>query len=437
MKRFAIAMLSASLALPALAEEIPNWREETLTGDWNGARTALYERGLHFDGDYKADFVRNASGGLATGNRFMGLLELKLKIDGEPLAGWSGTTAYVHVISNLGGQANTALVGSFMGVDNIEVLANSVKFLHAWVEKTFWDDKASALFGVYPIDSEFYITDTSGVFLHPSFGMGAEVASSGSHGPAVFPNGALGVRLKLRPEPRFYAQFAVTDGVPGDPNNPRGTHLRMGSDDGFMTVAEFGYLPFEAGHLDEPNLPEKGLPLPPEEKAHERAELTGKVALGIWFFAPRLDDLFDVDPESGTPQRHYAHGAYLLAERSLYVEPGQSSQGLAGFARYGFTDAKVSPLAYSWSLGLTYTGLLPGRDDDVLGFAATLARASEQFREANAPLETTETAFELTYRAKLVPWLTLQPTLQRIVNPGFDPALGDAWVGLLRAEITF
>ena len=251
----------------------------------------------------------------------------------------------------------------------------------------------------------------------------------------MFPNGALGARLKLRPEPRFYAQFAVTDGVPGDPNNPRGTHLRMGSDDGFMTVAEFGYLPFEAGHLDEPNLPEKGLPLPPEEKAHERAELTGKVALGIWFFAPRLDDLFDVDPE-GTPQRHYAHGAYLLAERSLYVEPGQSSQGLAGFARYGFTDAKVSPLTYSWSLGLTYTGLLPGRDDDVLGFAATLARASEQFREANAPLETTETAFELTYRAKLAPWLALQPTLQRIVNPGFDPALGDAWVGLLRAEIT-
>lgn len=41
MKRFVVAVLSASLALPALAEEPPNWREETLTGDWNGARTGM------------------------------------------------------------------------------------------------------------------------------------------------------------------------------------------------------------------------------------------------------------------------------------------------------------------------------------------------------------------------------------------------------------
>jgi len=52
-------------------------------------------------------------------------------------------------------------------------------------------------------------------------------------------------------------------------------------------------------------------------------------------------------------------------------------------------------------------------------------------------LATNETALEITYRAKITPWLAIQPTVQRIVNPGHDPALGDALIAGARFEIAF
>jgi porin len=46
-----------------------------------------------------------------------------------------------------------------------------------------------------------------------------------------------------------------------------------------------------------------------------------------------------------------------------------------------------------------------------------------------------ETAVELTYRRELTPWLTLQPDVQLIVNPGAGGSLRDALVLGLRIDI--
>jgi porin len=56
---------------------------------------------------------------------------------------------------------------------------------------------------------------------------------------------------------------------------------------------------------------------------------------------------------------------------------------------------------------------------------------------AGEPVDRHETAIELTYRAALTDWLTLQPSTQDVVNPGTSPALDDAWVIALRFEISF
>jgi len=48
-----------------------------------------------------------------------------------------------------------------------------------------------------------------------------------------------------------------------------------------------------------------------------------------------------------------------------------------------------------------------------------------------------ETSIELTYRAPITGWLTLQPDIQYIINPGLDPALDNALVISLRFELGF
>ncbi len=114
------------------------------------------------------------------------------------------------------------------------------------------------------------------------------------------------------------------------------------------------------------------------------------------------------------------------------------SQGLALFFRYGVANGDINTLDYSYSYGLHYQGLLPRRDEDEFGILVTRGHAGAKFRQAAAtPLTSGETALEITYRAKITRWLAIQPTVQRIANPGFNPALGDAWVAGVRFEIAF
>ena len=410
--RFAIYIVLVFIFLSPVsrAADAPDWNADTLTGDWGGTRTRLSERGVNLEIVLKADVLSNLSGGLKRGTKYMDNWDFKLTADLDKLWGWTHTTGYLHVISNHGGKLNADNVGSFMGVDNIEVNTNTTRFFDAWLEKSFFDDKFSIRTGLYPVDSEFYVTDATGVFLHPTGGMAAEVAQTGVNGPSIFPTSSFGIRAKWQPTSKFYLQAALLDGVPGDPNNPHGTHIRFDRGDGTLAIMETGFSP-----TDE----------------------ISKYAIGYWRYTPRFDDLVDTDA-SGNPARRFNQGAYIFAEQTVYREKEDSSQGLALFFRYGVANADVNTLDHSYSLGLHYKGLLPGRDEDEFGTQLTRGHAGAKFRQAAAtPLASDETALEITYRARVTPWLAIQPTVQRIVHPSHDPTLDNAWIVGARFEVAF
>ena len=378
--------------------------------------------------------LANISGGIQRGTAWLGYTEARIGLDLEKLAGWNDTTAYIHYHSQLGSKFNTNYVGAFMGVDNIEASTNTAQFYHAWIQKSFLDDSLSVLTGLYPIDSEFYVTDTSGVFIQPPYGMANEVAQSGQNGPPVYPVGALAVRVKYTtPGKNFYAQYALTDGVPGDPNNPHGTHIQLNKGDGTLSIMEFGYTPqtgeppFEAakpGELVEPKL-----------KVHEEHESFNKTAIGFWRYTSRFDDLTDLDA-FGNPLRRTSQGAYFLAERTLLAEKDHPAQGLSGFVRFGTASPDIYQADWTGSLGLRYHGLISGRDDDIAGIAVTFNHASNKYQRLNNA-DSSETDVEITYRAQIKQWLALQPTVQYILNPNMDPNIQNVWVVGARAEINF
>jgi len=430
--RIAFVVFALLTAVPSwAAASAPDFKAETLTGDWNGARTRLYEQGVFWEFGYKGDMLRNFSGGRETGSRYTDNFDIKLRLDAEKLLGWDGTTVNFHVLSNHGGKFNQRNVGSVMGTDNIEVPVNTTKFFKAWVQKSFWEDKVSLLVGLYPIDSEFYVTDASGVFLHPSMGMSAEIAATanGQRAPSIFNTSSFGFRFKLQPDPAWYAQLAVVDGGPGDPDNPRGTHVRFKKGDGAMSIAEFGINPSEVF---------RWFKLPTGGKQEEKFESISKIAIGYWRYNPRFDDLLDTNPATGTPLRRVNSGAYFLAEQTVYTVPGDPARNLAVFMRHGVAEADVNRLAHSTSLGLRYKGMIVGRSDDIFGLAVTQARNSEKFMQAaTTPQHAAETMWEATYRAQINPWLAIQPVLMRIIHPNTDPLLKNAWISGVRVEVTF
>ena len=414
MRHFFVLTALACFASSAIAEEekSPDWNTQTLTGDWGGMRSNLYNKGIDLGFTHKSDVMDNTSGGIKRGAAWMGHTEARMKMDMEKLLGWDATSAYIHYHSQLGSKFNRDYIGSFIGVDNIETSVNTAQFYHAWVQKNFSGDSLSVLAGLYPIDSEFSVTDSSSVFIQPPYGMSNDVAQpviNSLQAPPIFPVVALALRVKYTPPSKnFYLQGAVMDGVPGDPNNQRGTHVQLNKGDGTLSIVEFGYTP----------------------RRNKESESFNKTAIGFWRYSAHVDDPIDVNV------RRINQGAYFLAERTLMVKRDHPSQGMSGFIRFGTASRNIHQADWTGSLGLHYHGLIDGRDDDIAGIAVTLNHTSDTYRLINSS-DSSQTNVEATYRAQVYPWLTLQPTVQYISNPNMDPTLQDAWVAGIRTEINF
>ncbi len=286
---------------------------------------------------YRADVLSSVSGGLKRGTMALGNLDAKADINLERLAGWSGMTAGVHAVWSHGSKPNTHLVGSIQGIDNIEVETNTAKIFQAWIEKQWLDDRLSARFGLYDLNSEFYVSHSSGIFLHPAPGIGSEMAQTGVNGPSVFPTSSVALRLRARPTEETYLQLAVLDGVPGDPDDPHGTHIQFNDGDGTLRVVEAGFIPSLASNAETLGL-----------------SATDKYAVGVWSYTSRFADLTETDATGDPLMRGNNRGFYVLAERTIHA--AANGGHVDAFARYGRANADLNPLSSYAQIGLVFTG---------------------------------------------------------------------------------
>ena len=416
-------------------ESITDYAADTVSGDWGGLRTRLHRAGLATEFIWKLDALSNGRGGIQRGDEVVGNLDSKFRLDLDKVAGWSETTAFLQIVGQQGGKFNARHVGSWLGVSNIEVPDNTVKVFHGWLQKNFNDGRFSLLAGLYPIDSEFSVVDSAGFFVQPIYGASAELALT--RGPSIYNTSSFGVRAKwVSDDQTRYAQGAVLDGIPGDPDNPRGTHVQFNKGDGSFAIAEFGWMPAERGHAFEPTQPAT-VPQSPAMVTHERFDTFAKYAAGAWRYTAKADDLFAVD-DAGNPLRRPSWGAYLLAERTLFRLEGNPVRRLTVFGRYSMTDGRSSPFRDAFNLGVTIRGLAANREDDHLGIAFTRGRYGSAWRDSQtlAGVETvnSEDAIEVTYRAQISRKFYVQPLWQHIQHPGGDRTAKDADILGLRLE---
>lgn len=430
-----LAVPAGALQAADIAESEPDYAAETLSGDWGGLRSRLYGAGWATEFTWRVDALSNGRGGSGRGDKIMGNLDSKLKIDLERIAGWRETLVFLQVVGQQGGKFNARHVGSALGVSSIETPANTTKFLHAWLQKNFFQGRLSFLFGLYPIDSEFSVLDSAGVFVSPPYGATADLALT--RGPSIFNTSSVGLRAKwVANDQTLYAQAAVLDGTPGDPNNPRGTHVQFNKGDGSFAIAEFGWMPAEHGHAFEPTQPAT-VPQTPAMIQHERYDTISKYAAGLWRYTAKADDLVAVDG-GGSPLRRPSWGAYLLAERTLMQLGDNPLRRVSAFARYSLTDGRSSQLRDAANLGVNITGPLASREHDVIGIGFTRGRHSKAWRDAQAlagiATVGAEDAIEATYRARISRKFHIQPLWQHIRRPGGNATARDANILGLRLE---
>jgi porin len=445
------AAISASGAQAQEKDKQPPsiWEQDTLTGDWGGARTALHNKGIDITLNYIGETFAVLSGGLHRQASYEGRFEFSIDTDLQKLVGWTGASTHftIYQIHNSGHDA-VENVGSIADPSNIDALATTRLFT-AWFQQNAFDDRVSLRIGQIAADDEFIISPTASGLLNGTFGWAGILAANMTSGGPAYPLATPGVRLAVKPTDALTIQTAVFFGDPAGPNcnddpqvcNRYGTTFSFSGGTLWMGEAQYAV-----------------------NQGKQATGLPGVYKLGGWYasadFADEhygLDALGNVvslaDPTVAGPLDHHGNwGLYGVADQMVWRADKQS---LNLFLRGGVSPADRNLISYYVDGGAGIKGPLPGRPDDVFTFGVAYAKIS---RDAAAldqdmlalngppyPIRDEEVVFEANYAVQLAPWWVVQPDLQYIVHPGgsvADPnnpnvTVGNAFIAGVRSTVKF
>lgn len=407
-----------SLIAASSAHADDNLFSDRLLGDVAGQRSKLFDAGVDVTVEYKADFWRNAKGGIKRGNSYLDNLDVKFDLDGEKLFGITGNQSLVSFVNNNGNKPNERQIGSTQGIDNIETGTNTFKLYELWTQQSFLDDSVSVLVGLHDLNAEFMVNDMTANFIKPTFQVNQEFAQTGRNGPSIFPNTSVAGRVKYMPTQESYIMAAAFDGVAGNPDRPHKTHIDFEKGDGLLWIAEAGLTPKAADQGDDtPN----------------------KFAIGAWTYTKQFDDLVEVD-SAGNPVKHRSQGVYLLSSYQFYHD-AHAGHDVGAFFRAGTGDADVGQVEWFYAAGLVGNGWMPTRPDSEIGLGFTQSYNGDKYINSLAAAGTradrNEYGVDVYYRDTLFQGISVQPSYQYVMNPGSDPTIRNASVFGVRFDINF
>jgi porin len=353
-----------------------------------GASLHASENAYVWENALTLEAIHNLSGGIEKGSAELANLDITLAIDSEAAGWWQNGNLFVYVLGDYG-RDPAEFTGGVQGTSNIAA-DDAIKIYEFWYQHSFIDDSVKLLTGLHDYNSTFYSLESAGLFNHPSFGIGPDTSQAT---PSIFPTTAWTLHLTLNFD-AFYLLTAVYDGVPGNPENPRGTHIKFDSGDGLFKAIEMGVS---------------------EESRY-------KIALGYWSLSAEVENPVDaslIDSNSGI---------YLIGEKYLL-------QNLAVFFQFGQADEDTNQIGRYYGGGIVYSNAI--KEGDALGLAVAKVENGDGFMVLNPLLLESETALELSYS---YPWsdaISSQLSVYQIQNPDMDPTLDDALALGARLVLSF
>ncbi len=376
-----------------------------LTDDWFGARPWLDDHGVVFEASITADWSSNWHGGQNTnGSSFRHLFLFDVTLDTERLFGLPGGTAFID-FQNHNGEDGSGDTGDFQAYSNIDSDGRT-EIAELWYEHVFLEGMLRVKVGKVEANAEFAYTDNGGEFLNSSMGFSPTIFVL-----PTYPDPSMAVVVFVYPTDQLYAGLGLFDGaaVEGVTTGTRGPSTFFESSPADMFVIGEAGVKWECG--------DDGLP--------------GRFGFGGWGHNGSFDRFDGSGTESGTA------GFYLLFDQTVFLEDPadeDNEQGVGVFVQFGWADADVSEAQIHLGAGVNWIGPIPTRDDDATGLGVTLVKFTD---DAGAGFtDDYETAYEVFYKAQIMPWLAVKPDIQYIINPG-GAGLKDALVGTVRVELVF
>jgi len=443
--------------------------QDYLLGTWGGWRTDLSRRGVDFEFFYIGSGPMNLDGGIERGAAYQGGLLMALTLDSKKLVGYDGGTFNASSIWLNGEKPfSDRYVGDLNKVNLVD-FKNSFRLWELWYEQRMFNNKVSLKVGQMSIDRDFILPEyynglasinfVNQTFFYPTMAFNVydqPFYPVGHHALASTPYGVPGARLRIDPCEQAYVQFGAYDGNPDFSDS--GTRATLRSREGALLYGELTWKINQSKDAQGP---------------------PGNLKVGGYYHTDEFFDMYagtfnafdnvvaahglPLPPVSPGPARTRTgnHGLYFLADQTLWREIGRediSKQGLVGFFRVGTAPEERNLAKLSIDGGFVYKGLVPTRDWDAFGIAASYMEISDDLRAAQRDINDTleaagvprtqlpftkladyEAVIEASYKAQLTAWWTLQPSVQRVIHPGgrIQGNIPDAWVFILQTTLRF
>lgn len=337
-----------------------------------------------------------------------------------------GAGPVVNGVEQSQGSPN-ALAGTVMGFNSLDgpPPLNRAELYQLWYRQELLDKKLVVRVGksvptfdfgnvTRPVRMKDAVSDipsTSGAILTPLYVNPTMLGII----PGYY-NSATGIVIALLPTEHLYLQYGFFDG-----------NLAAGSNTGLKGPEFTGHY-FHIGEVG-------------ANWIIGAEKLPGKFGIGYWGQTGALDT-FSATTQTG------AQGLYFFGSQRLYwEEQGKTNNGLGAFYQFGTTNNDRTFVQQFFGCGLTYFGLLPGRDNDSLGFAMGWGKMTNDpnagkaffsgYGPGPAPLGANETILTWYYQIQVRDGLFLQPNLSYIPDPARIPGTPSAFPLTIQAVMLF
>lgn len=425
-KPVSLAVLATAL-LPCIASAQSSNRYEgrTLTGDWGGTRTDLFERGIAFRGDYVGEAMGVVDGGYGeTGARYAQQVRVGVDLDMGTLAGWNGGAFHFTLNDRRGRSTSVDFVGNRFPIQEAYG-GQYTRLTELSYDQTFNAGQSYYKLGYYAMGNQFGLHSLLTHFVNAAF-CAHPLAMSGNSGWYNYPVARWGGEFAQQVSPAVNVRtgwFQVNPNLGGNIERNAFRPLASGTT-GSLFPVEVTWTPAKGSRY------------------------AGVYKFGGYHDTSRVDKRgLDASPTTGR------HGAYVLAEQRLTRESADPSRGLTAFAQYMVSDTDTAQIKRWYALGGVYQGIGSRAQDSIaLGYVgadinnrlvdarrATLAAGGVPGDSPLYNLSQAEELFELSYSVQVNPWLMIRPDVQYIVNPGTFNYSGtdNAWAVGVQAKVTF
>jgi porin len=372
-------------------------------------RKSLADAGFTVGGFYLGETFGN-TGGIHQGETYDGVLWTYLLGDLHKAGLWKGLCFYADSYQVHGRSITLDNTGSLVTISNYEALP-STRLSELWFEQHLFNDHVTVRVGQLTADTEFLLSSGASNFLNATWTWATLPSFDLPGGGPAYPLSTPGVRVALKPNDNWGFMLGVYNGDPagsqctGNPEVCDNNGLDFRLDSPPFLVAEGSY------------------------KYNQEGQLPGTIKIGGW----NQFGTFHEQPGSGPPTIAMTFNSvpiesdwaiYGIIDQLVWRAPdSKESNGIGVFARVLWAPTEQNLVDFYADGGITFSGLIGHRSDDVLGIGIAYTGISSQAHDfamdSGRPVAgTQEVLAELCYTAKLKPGWTLQPDFQYLWQPG-------------------